>query len=171
MSKIRQVPINQKGFTLLELVVVVTILGILLGVTVPSIASVSHGKARRATAFIMDALAECRIMTVSGKKDPSLQLFQDREGSVWLAIYVDGTAVKTLELGKHIALRYRQSGDSSPIAVSEVSDKKLILRFHRDTGAFSPLDSGKYCELIFVGKYAIECTPATGYYRQVNERP
>ena len=80
----RRLSKNNKGYSLVEMIVVVAIIAVVgLGATW-SIILVLSGNAKTCTHSIMNAISECKIMTMSqGKGDVRLLLYRDDEGNVY----------------------------------------------------------------------------------------
>ena len=161
---------NDKGFTLLELVVVIAILGILAGVMSYSISSVSTTRAKKVTSDLNALISQCRVDTLSGSPIPTyLEIL--KEGDTLYGVLYEGKAedgapivkVKQQLGGSGITCRYTTASGTT-----EITDGgTLELGFVRATGA---LDTADYvnCTAINIsagaGNNAIALVSATGYH-------
>ena len=169
---------NHKGFTLIELIVVVSILSILAGAVLYSVNSVSSTRARRFSSELSALLSECRINTLSGAAAPVYLKLCLEDGTYYGVFYEDGAERKRQALGDD-SLSCTVEADGSVFSVS-AAEPTLCLAFSRYTGAFLKLedvtDSGGvlngthtgYCTAITVsaagGHFTLQLIPETGYH-------
>lgn len=80
----RRLSKNNKGYSLVEMIIVVAIIAVVgLGATW-SIILVLSGNAKTCTHSIMNAISECKIMTMSkGQGNVRLLLYRDDDGNVY----------------------------------------------------------------------------------------
>jgi len=165
------------GFTLIELIVVIAILGILAGAATYSIGAVSSNRAKK-FAYSLDAmLSECRVDTLSGSPSPTYLKLSYADGRFLGTLY-EGGSEKSSEVFGGSGLTCTFTAGSASAAVGET--QSLCLGFSRSTGAFLPLEdvtnggtavngtlSGD-CTLITVasgaGSYVVTLVPNTGYH-------
>ena len=129
---------NNRGFSLVELIVVVAILGACVGLITASISTVSSSQARKCAASLDAALSRCRVAAMS------------RAGTVSLTLSADGDGVVTVKQseknGETVTETASDQVGTSRCAVSyQVKDETdakaldaagITLSFDRDTGAF-----------------------------------
>ncbi|MEA4946127.1 MAG: type II secretion system protein [Oscillospiraceae bacterium] len=161
---------NNKGFTLLELIVVIAILGILAGVMSYSISSVSTTRAKKVTSDLNALISQCRVDTLSGSPSPTyLEIL--KEGDTLYGVLYEGKAedgapivkVKQQLGGSGITCRYTTASGTTEIT----GGGTLKLGFVRATGALDTTDYAN-CTAINIsagaGNNAITLVSATGYH-------
>lgn len=136
--------INQ-GFTLVEMVIVVSIFAILLGIMVPSLNSLLGFEAQRATNSIAAALDKTKIEAMSRLVGEMELKYQD--GKYVVTYYVDRGKGRGLEPDRQpddeIAkgnVKITYFSKSSPEG-TDLKTKPLILTFDRETGGFKEIQA------------------------------
>ena len=173
---------RDKGYSLIELVVVIAIMAILVGVFVISISSLSGRKVNKCADEIVATLERARVLTLGKEQNQvEFRLYYDETEKQYRAqIYQGGVAVTDRVIGKdpieiHVefegdAARYNLTTDDIKGTAPYVSDpgnKGLFLVFNRSSGAFEQettsvgSDAKSYCSKIIVssGSRTIEITP------------
>lgn len=168
---------NNKGFTLLELLVVVAIIGIVVGSMTYSINSVSSTRAKKFASDLNATMSQCRVDTMSGAPSPTyLELTKDNNGDYYATLYEGGSDAQHIKTqqklgGSGISCAFR-TGSAANAGIAAPSDTdpkietgtKLCLAFDRATGAFVKLAdvkngteelnsssiTGDYCTYIFI---------------------
>lgn len=137
---------SNKGFTLVELIVVVAIFTILLGITVPSLNSILGFRVNRAANSIASALDRTKI-EASSRLVGEMKL-EKRADGYYISYYLDrgkvgGASHVTEDDPEKIAparteISYTSSDGSSHVMAAGDS---LILTYDRATGSFLPIQS------------------------------
>ena len=137
---------KNKGFTLVEMIVVVSIFAILLGILVPSLNSILGFRVQRATDSIAAALDQTKI-EASSRLVGALKLEKRTDGYYISYILdrgkVDGKDnIKVNENEEKIApsktfISYYVKGDSTERSITE--GNPIVLTYDRSSGAFLPL--------------------------------
>ncbi len=65
---------NNQGFTLIELIVVIAIMGIIAGISGSSLSGVSNQELKNFVNTYDAMLSECKVETMSGMPDPMLEI-------------------------------------------------------------------------------------------------
>jgi prepilin-type N-terminal cleavage/methylation domain-containing protein len=130
---------RNKGYTLIELIVVIAILGSLLGISLISLSAISSGQAKKCASEIDALISRCKVGSLS------------REGDVYLKLYISGGIVHGAYYEKGVLVSDDKLS-SRTLSVTYVTDETvdgktypledtlLFLSFDRDTGAFKALN-------------------------------
>ena len=159
---------NNKGFTLIELIVVIVIIGIMAGLVGLSVSSVSSVNARRNASSVDSLISKCRTGSLSRAGDVHLTLSLDSNGDIVGYYYENGLLVSTDKFSGHkVTVTYTTKLGASETLVS-LEGHPLTLSFDRATGAQKPQSDGSYCTAIaFTNNqtYTITLVPSTGNHR------
>lgn len=148
---------NNQGFTLVEVIVVVAIVGILSGIVSLSVNHIFANRARKFVSACDAMLTRCRVETLSGAGADTFVELRTDGAQYTVSFYRNGTVEdeETLKSAGN-ACTYTASGAETTLTAGA----PLQLRFDRTTGALS-----QPCTNITVGGFSIALTPATGYHR------
>lgn len=157
---------NDRGFTLVEIIVVVVIMGVLVGIISLSISSVFSSRARRCAAEIDAYISMCKVNCMSRAGDIRIILDVDTNGSIRGRYYEDTDLVDTAIFSdSNVTAIFTTGGIDTDLSITDT----LTLSFDRSTGAFKPQSivggTSIYCTSISVssGKtYIITLVPSTG---------
>ena len=129
---------NNRGFSLVELIVVVAILGVCVGIITGSIATISSSQAKKCAVSIDAALSRCRVAAMSRAGQVTMKVSVDGDGAVTVRqTETNGgaateTAADTVGSGR-CAVSYQKMGEATPTALDAAG---ISFSFDRDTGAF-----------------------------------
>lgn len=167
---------NNSGFTLVELMVVIAILGILGGMASYSINSLTSNQARKFASDYDALLSRCRVDTLSGAPAPTYITLTLESGGYYAALYEGGTQQLREKLGPdRLGCTFAVGGVSHEITDTQ----SLSIAFDRTTGAFVALENvggtgaglngvlTGLCSGVTVsaaGSYTVSMTGATGYH-------
>lgn len=145
MEKTRD--IRNKGFTLVELIIVVAIFTILLGIAIPSLDSILGFRVNRAANSIAAALD--RTKTEASNRLVGEMMLEKRSDGYYISYYLDRGKVGSTSNVKQdqpekiaparTIISYTDS-DSKEHVMAE--GDSLIITYDRATGAFLPIQNG-----------------------------
>lgn len=156
---------NQKGFTLVELIVVIAIMSVVVAIGITSFSLVVGQNIRGCTADVQGYIAQTRVQALS-RSDAQLEIFTTNKG-VFVNLSTEGRDVK---IGRPtIGISYT-TNQGTTVMLSET--QKLVLKFNRSTGAFQPIGNDGtmdiFCTQITLtagGRtMVIKLVPQTGKY-------
>lgn len=135
---------KNKGYTLVELVVVVSIMAILLTIIVPNVSIIWSFRAKRAANSIAAALDKTKVEAMN-RLVGEMKL-EKRSDGYYITYYLD-RGKRAADISEEDAeqigpARLRISYTTEDEMVHELSEgEPLILTYDRDTGAFRPIQS------------------------------
>lgn len=172
---------SDKGFTLVELIVVVAIFTILLGIAVPSLNSILGFRVNRAANSIASALDRTKI-EASSRLVGEMKL-EKRADGYYISYYLDRGKVsgesnvkqdqpEKIAPARTIISYATDSGSEQELAVGD----SIVLTYDRATGAFLPLqekvwtqkeilsvlEAGEDIPLTRTGEYCTQITVSGG---------
>lgn len=136
---------NNKGFSLLELIIVVAIMAVIIGIMVVSMTVVAKGNAKKAAKNLYNSINTLRFDTMSVNADWYMIITKDSKGYKFTT-YKDkgdetGSVYKVLNAGASVNIQYiadDSDGNASHTTTDLTSDtfENMEIKFRKDTGAF-----------------------------------
>lgn len=124
--------IDNRGLTLIELIVVIAVMAVLIGSAVVGVSLLSSGAAQKASKSIRSVLSEVRTNTLSIAAEWEAHIEND-DGTYKLSVYRDGEEYDTTDLGSRIDISY---GNTE----TEIADgEELVIAFKKSSGAVKAL--------------------------------
>lgn len=149
--------LDNRGFTLTELIVVIAILGILAGALTASVGQIFSNKTRKFVNECDAMLTRCRVETLSGAPANTYVELRLETDGYYYATFNEGGDVKEekrLE-NSNAVCKYTISGTETPLT-------SLRISFDRSTGAMA--SACAQITQIDISGHKINLVPATGYH-------
>ena len=126
---------NNKGFTLIELIVVIAMMSVIVGSSISLFGSVSNQKIKNFTSTFDDMVSQCKVETASGTPKTALEL-QVTNGEYRAVIYknygeTNQTVIKDVFLGKDSLIC---EVNSYAFDFQATGDNAIVFYFDRTTG-------------------------------------
>ncbi len=159
---------NSKGFTLIELVVVIAISAIIIGIIAMSVYPSYSANAKRCATQTDSLIAKCRLGCLSRSGNVRLTIRSDSSGNIIGDYYeASDTPISSDTLSnKKAAVSYTLKSSDGSLRTARISDAPLTLSFNRSTGALKAQSDGSYCTAIAIScgakTYTIALVPTTG---------
>ncbi len=137
---------NNKGFTLVELLIVIALMGALVVVCVGPLASVYKARAKSAANEIGAMLSESKIDSLSGKTNEFHLTF---DGSTFICSLIqEGSELKSENIGNK-----KTSIDVEGSSLNSDADKELVIKFNNQSGK---VESAEYDGNNLLGDHKVE---------------
>ena len=159
---------NNKGFTLVELIVVIALMAIIAGVSSYTISTVSNQELKDFANNYDAMLSQCQIETMSGMRNPVLEIAVNRDGEYRATLYStttrnDGSTVREVVKSQYLGEDYLVCKyDETTLARTDT----LTVQFDRSTGEIT---TNKGFKTISVsngrGTYKVQLVPETGFHK------
>lgn len=137
----RRLSKNNKGYSLVELIIVIAIIAVVGLGAAWSIILVLSGNAKTCTHSIMNAISECKIMTMSkGQGNVQLLLYRDDDGNVYSEIQMRESKTSAWETAynglEKIGAKRCSIGSTKDADDLPGKANPWVICFDRSTGAF-----------------------------------
>lgn len=123
--------LNNKGFSLIELIVVVAIMALLVGVAVLGIYTMISGDTKRASKTVSGEISSLRSSTLAIMGQWQYEIVNDG-GTYKIYTYKDGVQQDYTNLGSRIKISYKASESASEAEIKK--GDKLIISFAQGSG-------------------------------------
>jgi len=155
---------NDKGFTLIEIIVVIIVIGIVAGISALSLSTLNSASAKSCSSQLNAYISKCRVASLSRAGDVYI-IVKMQSGKVIGEYYEDSNLKDTKTLSDGRANVSYKVG----VTTFELRDgQELKLSFNQSTGALNPQTVGgkDFCEAIYITggtkTYTITIVPSTG---------
>ena len=158
---------NNKGFTLVELIVVMAILGIVATLTALSVAASNSARAEQCATSVNSLISMCRSRSLSRAGDVQLTISLDGNGNIVGEYFKngDGVPVSTDTFpGRGITVLCTTIVSNSPTTNALTTENPLTLSFDRSTGAQKNSPTCTAISFTSTRTYTITLVPSTGYH-------
>ncbi|MEA4966117.1 MAG: type II secretion system protein [Oscillospiraceae bacterium] len=126
---------NHRGFTLVELLVVMAILGICAALATISLSAVSSARAQKCATAIDAMLSEAKVAALSKDGNSYLALYE-KDGKIYAALHAGGSVEEESVGGQGVTVTYAAGGVTYSLGGAGAP---LYLAFNRETGALRSL--------------------------------
>lgn len=139
---------NDRGFTVLELVIVIVIMSLLAVGAITGYSILTNGDTRKAANAIINSLDLIQIENMAKASDYRITISQDSNGDYYLNTLCDETIISSERLKlKNGSISY-ETLDKRTISVT--GSNKLELAFRKDTGGVKENGSGQIITAIII---------------------
>ncbi|MBQ4283279.1 MAG: prepilin-type N-terminal cleavage/methylation domain-containing protein [Lachnospira sp.] len=155
--------LNNKGFSLIELLVAVAVMAVLVGLAAYSVTLMNSGDPKRASKTISGEIASLRGNTLAVAGDWQYEIVNDG-GTYKLYTYKNGQTQDYKSLGGRIKIYYKNKADGTETLIE--NNEKLIVKFAQGSGKVSGLYSAESVDLesaTDVSGAGVTSVMATGY--------
>lgn len=159
---------SNRGFTLIELIVVLTILGIAAGLVGLTVGTTVFAKTKGTATYVNMLISECRMGCLTKTGNVYLRLTLDDNKLVGNYYEADSVVSTDSFSISGITVNYTtQTGSADPVSTTLTDATSLDISFDRSTGGLKQQSDGSYCtSIVFTAGrvYTIEFVPITGMH-------
>ncbi len=136
---------NNKGVTLVELLVVVSIMSVLLSVVGISMAITPSTEAKRTIASIDSTISRTKVGTLTKTGDVYMEIYSDDRGAIWVKYYENDQVISSDKLSSgNVTVSYSVNGSVVGNLGNDNRNKSIYIAFDRRTGGFTSLEQAAY---------------------------
>lgn len=134
---------NSKGFTLIELIVIIALMMILVGGAIVGISIISSGNAKKASQTIRSTLNEVRTSTLSIQAEWQAKIYNE-DGTYKISVYRDGEESSNATLGTRITITFKDSKGSE---IELKDNEELVITYKTSSGMLKSIEYGEKDEV------------------------
>lgn len=132
--------LNNKGFSLLELIVVIAIMALLVGVAALGVYTMVSGDTKRASKTISGEISSLRGNTLAIMGQWQYEIVNDN-GTYKIYTYKDGVQRDSTNLGSRIKISYKASESASEVEIGK--GDKIVITFVPGSGKVDDIQMSK----------------------------
>ena len=117
---------KNKGFTLVELIVVIAVMAVVIGGLTVGIGSINRADAQKVSRYLNSELDSLRTSTLSVNADWKLKITTE-DGKTVINTYKNNECVDTFRCGSRISLSYKDEAEAVEESITAVSYTHLTL--------------------------------------------
>lgn len=147
---------KDKGFSLIELIVVIAIMAVALGVGSYSLSAISLANAKECATEIKSTLEAARMETVRSASNPGVQIYRGTDG-----VYMQAGNNAAKKIGSSgVTVKYQEGSEWKELGQGTANALKFV--FDKSTGGFSTFGTNKIVVSSAGKEYTITCYKLTG---------
>ena len=156
---------NNKGFSLVELIVIIAIMAVLVGAIITYVGSLGTAQAKKCANGIMNGFSQTKVCAMS-RSNASMVVYSNDEGTFLVTKQGSNERIEKIANAGTV-VEYRTVRDSSSFsAIGDSADTGVKIEFDRASGACKKMASSVYCYgfKVTCGKttYIVNIEPLTG---------
>ncbi len=139
----KKIPVNHKnkGFTLMELLIVVAIMAIMTGLTIIAVSILATGDSKKASKNLLNELEALKVDTMSIDGEWWAEVYINSSGTYTVDVIKknngESTVYETKTLGSRLSISYHDNGVGNITKDLSVEDTKLKIFYEKGSGKIS----------------------------------